>query len=347
MSLTSTEYIRIFGWVNESAADFLFRSLGDPIRRQVARILADDPLTVGEIGDVLGLPQSTVSRHLKSLRSTGLLVERREGARTYVGLTEPVSGNSNGEADLLQSLNIWLRAQPLPAAVETRVDRIVRERNTSHDGFERLADRWDELRFEHFGSAFHLEALASLLPRDWRVLDAGTGTGYLLPFLGTQFREVVAMDSSPAMLELARERASRAGLENVELRPGRLEALPLEDASLDCVIAILVLRHSPDLGRALREMARVVADGGRVLIVDIGPHTMEEFRRRIGDTSSGIEPRDVTAGLGRAGFDAVSNRVLSLPEAGSPARPTRPAPDLFLVTAHRRSRSGRNGKKGL
>lgn len=298
------------------------------------------PLTVGEVSEVLGLPQSTVSRHLKSLRSTGLLTDRKEGPRVFIGLASPAG---NGGGDLNRVLNGWLREQPLSGAVESRLRRVLQERNGAEDAFERLAYQWDELRCEHFGSAFHLEALASLLPGDWRVLDAGTGTGYLLPFLGTHFQEVVAMDSSPTMLELARERASRAGLENVELRPGRLEALPLEDASIDCVLAILVLRHSPDFGQALREMARVVADGGRVLIVDIGPHTMEEFRRRIGDGSSGIDPRRVAAGLIRAGFDIVSDRVLSLPEAGSPARP---APDLFLITATRRPRSGRNGTKG-
>jgi ubiquinone/menaquinone biosynthesis C-methylase UbiE len=309
----------------------------------MARILADVPLTVGEVSEVLGLPQSTVSRHLKSLRETGLLTDRKEGPRVFIGLTEPGGNGDNG--DLNRVLNGWLREQPLSGAVEGRLRRVVRERNGTEDAFQRLASQWDELRFEHFGSAFHLEALASLLPRDWRVLDAGTGTGYLLPFLGTHFREVVAMDSSPAMLDLARERASRAGLENVELRPGRLEALQLGDASIDCVVAILVLRHSPNLHQALREMARVVADGGRVLIVDVGPHTMEEFRRRIGDASSGIEPRRVAAGLAGVGFDIISDRALSLPETGSPARPTRPAPELFLIAATRRSRSARNGKQ--
>lgn len=310
----------------------------------MARILADIPLTVGEVSEVLGLPQSTVSRHLKSLRSTGLLTDRKEGPRVFIGLAEPGGSGESGGGDLSRVLNGWIRDQPLSAAVAGRLRRVFQERNGAEDAFERLAHQWDELRCEHFGSAFHLEALASLLPGNWRVLDAGTGTGYLLPFLGTQFREVVAMDPSPAMLELARERASRAGLGNVELRPGRLEALPLEDAAIDCVIAILVLRHSSDLRQALREMARVVVDGGRVLIVDIGPHTMEEFRRRIGDASFGIEPRRVTAGLTRAGFDILSNGMLSLPETGGPARP---APDLFLVTARRRARSGRNGKKGL
>ena len=327
--------IRIFGWVDQTATDSLLRSLGDPGRRQVARILAETPLTVGEIAEVLGLPQSTVSRHLKTLRSTGLLVERREGARVYTGLAEPLPNGSNGRDELTGVLNAWLRRQPLAGAVQTRLRRVVAGRNGSEDAFERLAHRWDELRSEHFGGVFHLEALAGLLPPEWRVLDAGAGTGYLLPFLAGHFRKVVAADSSPAMLELARERAARAGLGNVEFIPGRLEALPLEDGSIDCAVAMLVLRHSPDLGRSLGELARVLVEGGRLLVVDVGPHSMEDFRRRIGDSSWGLDPERVVEALERLGFVISCRRLLSPPEAGSPGAPSRPAPDLFMVSGRR------------
>ena len=72
----------------------LFRSFSDSGRRQVLRLLGEAPLTVGEITEILGLPQSTVSRHLKTLRNTGLLMDRREGSRVYIGLIEP-NGNGN------------------------------------------------------------------------------------------------------------------------------------------------------------------------------------------------------------------------------------------------------------
>jgi ubiquinone/menaquinone biosynthesis C-methylase UbiE/DNA-binding transcriptional ArsR family regulator len=324
--------------VDQAGADILFKSLGDPSRRQVARILAEAALTVGEIAEVLGLPQSTVSRHLKSLRATGLLVDRRDGARTYIGLTRPATNGSGGHDDLDRMLNVWLRSQPLPGVVASRLERVVRDRNGDGDSFESLAHQWDELRFEHFGSAFHLEALASLLPSHWRVLDAGTGTGYLLPFLGSHFQDVIAADSSPAMLDLARKRTARAGLRNVEFRLGRLEALPLDDQSIDCAIVILVLRHSTDLQRSLSELARVVVGGGRLLVVDIGLHSMEEFRRRIGDSSMGLDPGSVARVAGNVGFEVACRRVLSLPEVGGADPPTRPAPDLFLITATRRQR---------
>jgi ArsR family transcriptional regulator len=333
--LTDLRSIRIFGCVDNDSADLLFRSLGDSGRRQVARILAEEPLTVGEIADVLGLPQSTVSRHLKTLRSTGLLVDRKEGSRVFIGLTP--SESRNGGRDLSAVLNSWLRQQPISGAVAARLRRAVSNRNGGVDPFERFAHRWDELRFEHFGGLFHMEAIASLLPSEWRVLDIGTGTGYLLPFLSRQFREVIAADASAAMLDLARQRAQREGLSNVQFESGRLEDLPVGDASVDCALAVLVLRYSAHPARSAAELARVVKAGGRLLVVDVVPHDMDDFRRRIGDMTGGIEPSEVASVLGRAGFRVSQTRTLHLPAAPSPCAPSRPAPDLFLITAERES----------
>jgi ubiquinone/menaquinone biosynthesis C-methylase UbiE len=317
--------------------DLLFRSLSDSVRRQIARILAETALTVGEIAGVLGLPQSTVSRHLKTLRSTGLLVDRSEGNRVFIELVEP-SGGGKGEGELSAVLNSWIRHQALPSAVHLRLRQMVESRDGSGDTFEKVAHQWDELRSEHFGGLFHLEAVASLLPTDWRVLDIGTGTGYMLPFLARQFARVIAADASSAMLELARQRVEREGLSNVQFKLGRIEDLPVEDASIDCALAILVLRHSPDIGRSVEELARAIVNGGRLLVVDVAPHSMEDFRRRIGDVSNGLDPDDVVAELEGSDFSILSCRLLPMPGAGSPAAPTRPAPDLFLVSAERRTR---------
>jgi ArsR family transcriptional regulator len=326
----------------DNGADVLFRSLGDPGRRMVARVVAEESLTVGEISEVLGLPQSTVSRHLKTLRSTGLLVDRREGNRVFIGLAEP---NGHNGTDLTAVLNSWLRNQDLAPTVAIRLRRTVASRAGNEDPFERLAHQWDELRFEHFGGLFHIEALASLLPAEWRVLDVGTGTGYLLPFLARHFQSVTAADASAAMLDVARQRAAREGLSNVRFELGRIEDLPLEEASIDCVLALLVLRYSADLGRSVGELARVTSDNGRLLVVDIVPHGMEDFRRRIGDSSGGLDPRKVTAELRKAGFRIMQSRIQS-PSAIDPSMaPTRPAPDLFLVTAEKKSRHETHGSR--
>ena len=328
--------------MDNSSTDVLLRSLGDPVRRQLVRVLAEAPLTVGEVVDVLGLPQSTVSRHLKTLRSTGLLVDRREGNRVHIGLVEP---SGNGDGHLAGLLNSWIRRQELPRRVRGRLERTIAGRNGSENAFERLAHQWDELRFQHFGPTFHLEALASLLPGDWRVLDIGTGTGYMLPFLARHFRQVVAIDPSSAMLGLARRRAKKESLDNVRFESGRLEDLPVNDGTIDCALAVLVLRHTSELPKSSSELARVIVPGGRLLVVDVAPHRMEDFRQRTGDASEGLDPDLAAQQLELAGFDITSRGPLPPPPPDSPAAPSRPAPDLFLLTAERTRRSGRRTRK--
>ncbi len=317
--------------MDQHRVDLLFRALGDPARRDLARLLGEAPLTVGEIVDVLRLPQSTVSRHLKALRATGLLVERREGNRVISSLHEPVS---NGDADLPDLLNEWLRKRPLPSPVQDRLRQVLQGRNGGEDAFDRLAHQWDELRREYFGVQFHLEALLALLPETWHVLDVGTGTGYLLPSLSRQFARVTAVDPSSAMLALARQRAEREGLSNVRFDSGRLESLPLKDACVDAALAILVLHHAQDRSVALGELRRVLKRGGKLLIVDLMPHSLESFQREMADPIRGVDPSELMEEMRRAGLPPKRHRPLPT-RSGDGGGPEREAPELYLITSQR------------
>ena len=310
--------------------EILFRSFSDSGRRQVLRLLSEAPLTVGEITEILGLPQSTVSRHLKMLRDTGLLVDRREGSRVYIGLIEP---NGNGAPKLGDLLNTWLRSRPLEPRVEDRLAQVIQLREGGKNVFERQAHQWDDLRFRHFGGVFHLEALLSLLPRDWEVLDMGTGTGYLLPALSRQFRHVLAVDPSPAMLDLARQRAERDGLDNVEFRPGRLEEIPSVDKSLDAVVALLVFHHSSDPALSLSEIARVLKPEGQVLITDLEPHELASFREVMHDSVPGIDPEDLASLMSQVELNDIHCKRLITADRESRVAPDLPAPELFVMTA--------------
>jgi SAM-dependent methyltransferase len=102
-----------------------------------------------------------------------------------------------------------------------------------------------------------------------RVLDVACGPGIVVEALARSAGEVVGCDITPAMLEKARERCSRAGLANVLFMPGRAEALPFEEASFDVVVSRSAVHHFQDPTAAFREMARVVKRGGRVITVDV------------------------------------------------------------------------------
>lgn len=122
--------------------------------------------------------------------------------------------------------------------------------------------------FAGTGNPFSLEALA---PGE-RVVDVGSGGGIdsviAARMVGPEGR-VVGVDMTPAMLERARRAAAQAGIENVEFREGLMEELPVEDGWADVVISNGVLNLTPDKGRALGEMNRVLRTGGRLQIGDI------------------------------------------------------------------------------
>lgn len=333
MPLTRHNNIRIFGFVDSPNLDHLFRCLSDGANRDLLRLLAEAPLTVGELVDVLGLPQSTVSRHLKALRNTYLVVDRREGNRIFSSLAE---ARHNGAGNISDRLNQWLREQPLPSHLADRL-RHVLERREGEDSYQRLSQQWDELRRKYFGSRFHLEALCTLLPRHWRVLDIGTGTGYMLPLLAGHFRQVQAVDPSQAMLDLARRRAGENGLENVGFHLGRLEELPLESGSVDLAVAILVLHHAAHLESSIRELHRVLKPAGNVLVVDFEPHSMEEFQQKMGDPRPGVDSRELTAGMQEAGFQIELQRSLPRTPAEELGEPPRAAPSLYAIRGKRQN----------
>lgn len=110
------------------------------------------------------------------------------------------------------------------------------------------------------------------LVRGETVLDVGCGAGIdtLLAAhaVGPQGR-VVGLDMTPAMLDRARRHVAEAGVDNVELREGVMEALPFVDVSFDVVVSNGVLNLSTRKSRALAEMLRVLRPGGRVALGDL------------------------------------------------------------------------------
>ena len=105
------------------------------------------------------------------------------------------------------------------------------------------------------------------------VLDLGCGSGAVTRALARRVvpgGHVVGMDASASMLKIARELADETGVgENIEFKVGDCRALPLPDASFDCVLAATMLSHVPNPEDALAEMVRVTRRGGRVGVFDV------------------------------------------------------------------------------
>lgn len=300
-------------------------ALADATRGRLLAVLERHELTVSELCTVLQLPQSTVSRHLKVLADGDWCAVRPEGTsrlyrmdperlpadrqRLWDAVREGVAGTVEGVQD----------AQRLGSVLAERVVR-------SQEFFHSSAGEWDRLRRDLFGRQAGAPPLLGLLDGSWTVGDLGCGTGEASLAMAPFVHRVIAVDASPSMLGVARERL--AGLENVEVRPGDLEAPPLAEGELDAAVLFLVLHHVADPGRVLAAAARGLRTGGRLLIVDMNPHGRQEYRDEMGHVWLGFD----RAQLGRWCEEAGLSRFRLTP---LPPDPEAKGPTLFAATAVR------------
>jgi ArsR family transcriptional regulator len=190
-----------------------------------------------------------------------------------------------------------------------RLERVLARRPPADDFFSGAAGRWDRLRDELYGRSFGQEAFLALLDPRWVVADLACGTGPATAALAPYVRRVIGVDQSAAMLKAARRRT--AGLRNVELRRGALEALPLEAASCDAALLLLALTYVEDLALAVREAARVLRPGARLVVVDLLRHDRDEFRREMGQLRLGFEVDEMRALLDDSGLTGLSVHALA------------------------------------
>jgi len=295
--------------VNLTVLDRL-AALSDPIRLRILRLVESEELSVGEVARVLQLPQSTVSRHLKVLGEGGWLVRRQLGTASYYRvLLDDLSGE---ERALWVTVRGQLGDTPELAEDARRVEAVIAERATdSVSFFGRIAGGWDALRSEMFGNHFTAQALLTMLPRDWVVADVGCGTGNVAELVAPCVNAVVAIDQSAPMLEAAERRLG--GARNVRFVQGSVEALPLDDASVDAIVCVLVLHHVEEPGSAMREMGRVLRSdrgGGVALVVDMLEHGRVEYKHTMGHKHLGFSEARIAALFEQAGFGAPDVRTI-------------------------------------
>ncbi|WP_428389379.1 ArsR/SmtB family transcription factor [Mucisphaera sp.] len=302
-----------------------FATLAEPTRLRLLRSVETGELAVSDLCAVLQMPQSTVSRHLKVLTDEGWVLSRKEGTTNYYRLD--ADRIQNGAADLWTLACTRTEAWPTLKQDRLRLaERLRQRRGATRRFFEDTAAAWDELRVDLYGQFFGHRALVGLLPDDWVVGDLGCGTGRVVAELAPQVKRVIGVDDSEQMLDAARQ--STEGLGNVDLLRAPIEAIPLEDQSLDAALLVLALSYVELVEPVLAEARRLLKSGGRVVIVDLLQHDDEEFRRRYGQQCAGFEPMRLEAQLSEAGFAGVRTRALPPEaEAGGPA--------MLLMTAGR------------
>jgi ArsR family transcriptional regulator len=292
-------------------------SLSDSTRLRILRLIERHELGVAELADVLQLPQSTISRHIKSLSESDWLRTRRVG-------TSHLSTIDESTLDAAQK-RLWHIAREQTAGWPTleqddaRLDRLLRDRrDTTRRFFTGAAGDWDRIRKQMYGERFSWEVLPALLSPESMVADLGCGTGKMIERIAPYVARVIGVDNTPAMLEAARHRTS--GLANVEVRSGDLEALPIDDQSIDAATLVLALSYVAEPLAVLGEMRRVLRPHGRAVVVDAMRYDREDFRRESGAVRPGFSSDELVELLSAAGFSRVVLRPLPTePDARGPA----------------------------
>ena len=171
-----------------------------------------------------------------------------------------------------------------------------------------------------------MQALLALMDPATILGDLGCGTGQVSEAVAPFVARVIGVDVSTTMLSLARQRLQ--AFEHVDLREGPLEALPIADGELDVATLMLVLHHLQDPQQAVREAARCLKPGGRLLIVDMLPHDRLHYRQEMGHLWMGFAEETLRSFSEEAGFDSVRLQAL-------PPDPEVRGPNLFALTAKR------------
>ena len=293
---------------------------GEETRLRILALIAETELTVSELVAILGQSQPRVSRHLKLLVEAGLAWRQREGAWAFFRAATGGAGGDLGRA-IVARLD---PRDPVFAADRGRLDEIRRARDTQAARyFAAHAGEWDHLRTLHVPEARVEEAIAGLVGDApiRQLLDCGTGTGRMLELLAPRAEYATGIDLSPAMLAVARANLERAGVRNVQLRQGDIYALPKGRDACDFVLVHQVLHYLDDPGRALREAARVLAPGGRLMVVDFAPHGEEALRENHRHRRLGFAAGEISDLLRDAGLDVDAQRNL-VPRAGEAGKLT-------------------------
>jgi SAM-dependent methyltransferase len=277
------------------------RAVAEPTRLRLLALCTRTELTVSDLVQILGQSQPRVSRHLKLLCEAGLLDRFREGNWVFYRIAQ-----HGPTADLARLLAGMLPPDDATVALDgERLASIRRAREEAASAYFRAnAARWGELRSLHVDEREVEAALLRLLPASGLgdLLDIGTGTGRMVELLGPRVQRVVGVDLSREMLAVARVNLERAGVRHGSVRQADMYQLPFPSASFDAAVIHQVLHYAEQPERAIGEAARVLRPGGRLLVVDFLPHSLETLRdehahRRLGFSDDEVHGWFAAAGL--------------------------------------------------
>jgi ubiquinone/menaquinone biosynthesis C-methylase UbiE/DNA-binding transcriptional ArsR family regulator len=293
------------------------KAAAEPTRLRILLLLAAGELNVKDLTRILGQSQPRISRHLKLLAEGGLVERAREGSWVYFRLTEAVTGGRLAQ----HIIDTVSPDDPVMTRDRQRAESVKREREQSAQTyFEGHAADWDKIRALHVAEADVEAAMMRALGGDAPVellVDIGTGTARILELFANHYRRGLGLDLNPAMLAYARAKLDRAGITHAQVRQADIYDLPLGDGVAGAVVIHQILHFLSDPARAVAEAARILAPGGRMLIVDFAPHDLDFLRETQAHERLGFAHATVSEWLEESGLQMVACHDLNPPKQAS------------------------------
>ena len=263
-----------------------FKILQDENRVRLLCVLEQSRCNVGELSQILQIPQPTISRHLKKLLEDGWLERETENTTSWYSFQPTFLGDSTNSI----KKHLWdVIALEMKDCFVEDMERLqsvlVLRRSNTQNFFATVGRQWEDIRRGLFGDTYLLPTLLSLLPSDLQIVDMGCGTGDALLALAPFAKKLIGIDQSAEMLKLAQERLEE--YDNIDFVHGNIINVKMEN-QVDVVLSMLVLHHLEDLDSVFQRVSQMMCSGGRFIILDMCSHKQVELQRNMGHIHLGF-----------------------------------------------------------
>ena len=286
------------------------RLSAEPTRLRILLLLEQEELSVAELQEILATGQSTISTHLSQLKQGQLVEDRRTGKSTLYRLRAHAGEAGTRLAELMHVLR--QAAAELPEARDdaAALQLALRKRQEKVRAyFDRMAGKFGRQYVPGRSWQALTEMSLALLP-PMVIADLGAGEGSVAQLLARRAKLVIAVDNSDKMVEFGTGLAGKHQLNNLEYRQGDLEALPIDDASVDLALFSQSLHHAQHPPRAVAEAFRILRPGGRIAVLDLQRHHFEQARELYADVWLGFTRVELMSFLTDGGFTQVETSVV-------------------------------------
>ena len=282
------------------------RVLADNNRLRILLLLKEEELSVAELQEILSMGQSTISTHLSQLRQAGIVADRRTGKSSLYHLSASGAVVSPLDQILDQAGGEIIETGGDQAAMRLvlrkRQDRMRRY-------FDDLAGKFGRQYVPGRSWKGIAEALLKLMP-PMVIADLGAGEGTISQLMAQRAKRVIAIDNSEKMVEFGSELARKHGIGNLEFRLGDLEDVPIRGGTVDLAFLSQALHHAVHPERAVAEAWRILKPGGRVAVLDLNRHHVEEAREMYADLWLGFTELEIERYLKGAGFKNAETAIV-------------------------------------